>query len=83
MLARASARIPLGTAAHIARWLGGLAPGGSKGGETRYPDLDCRGKLIRVGASKSYAFFIEIITKGAADKGGAVPRRYDHAGPSG
>jgi hypothetical protein len=45
----------------------------SKGGETRYPDLDCRGKLIRVGASKSYAFFIEIITKGAADKGGGAP----------
>ena len=33
-----------------------------KGGETRYPDLDCTGKLIRVGASKSYAFFVEIIT---------------------
>jgi hypothetical protein len=44
-----------------------------KGGETRYPDLACTGKLIRVGASKSYAFFIEIITKGAANKGGRCP----------
>lgn len=44
-----------------------------KGGETRYPDLDCTGKLIRVGASKSYAFFVEIITKGAASKGGRCP----------
>jgi hypothetical protein len=44
-----------------------------KGGETKYPDLDCAGKLIRVGASKSYAFFIEIITKGAANKGGRCP----------
>jgi hypothetical protein len=45
----------------------------AKGGETKYPDLDCTGKLIRVGASKSYAFFIEIITKGAANKGGRCP----------
>ena len=43
------------------------------GGETKYSDLNCSGKLIRVGASKSYAFFIEIITKGAADKGGRCP----------
>jgi hypothetical protein len=45
----------------------------AKGGETRYPDLDCAGKLIRVGASKSYAFLIEVITKGAANKGGRCP----------
>jgi hypothetical protein len=43
------------------------------GGETKYPDLDCTGKLIRVGASKSYAFFIEVITNGAAKKGGRWP----------
>jgi hypothetical protein len=41
--------------------------------ETKYPDLDCAGKLIRVGASKSYVFFIEVITKGAASKGGRCP----------
>jgi hypothetical protein len=46
---------------------------GANGGETKYPDLDCTGKLIRVGASKSYAFFIEVITKGAANKGGRCP----------
>jgi hypothetical protein len=45
----------------------------AKGGETKYPDLNCVGKLIGVGASKSYAFFIEIITKGAANKGGRCP----------
>jgi hypothetical protein len=47
-----------------------ISPGG---GETKYPDLNCTGKLIRVGASKSYAFFIEVITKGAAKKGGLCP----------
>ena len=66
-------------------WKGELTQVGSKapyrldlvisanGGETKYPDLDCTGKLIRIGASKSYAFYIEIITKGAADKGGRCP----------
>jgi hypothetical protein len=44
-----------------------------KGAETKYPDLDCVGKLTRVGQSKSYIFFIEIITKGQADKGGRCP----------
>ncbi len=67
------------------KWTGELTQVGSKtpykldlvispnGGETQYPDLDCAGKLIRVGASKSYAFFIEVITKGAAKKGGRCP----------
>jgi hypothetical protein len=41
--------------------------------ETKYPDLKCTGKLIRIGASKSYVFFIEIITKGASNKGGRCP----------
>jgi hypothetical protein len=45
----------------------------AKGGETRYPDLNCSGKLTRVGSSKSYAFFVEVITKGQADKGGRCP----------
>jgi hypothetical protein len=43
------------------------------GGETKYPDLGCTGKLIRAGASKSYAFYIEVIIKGAANKGGHCP----------
>jgi hypothetical protein len=41
--------------------------------ETRYPDLDCTGKLTRVGGLKSYTFFVEVITKGQADKGGRCP----------
>jgi hypothetical protein len=41
--------------------------------ETKYPDLDCLGKLTRVGSSKSYVFFIEVITKGQAEKGGRCP----------
>jgi hypothetical protein len=45
----------------------------AKGAETSYPDLDCTGKLTRVGSSKSYAFFVEVITKGQADKGGRCP----------
>ena len=45
----------------------------AKGAETKYPDIDCTGKLIRVGASKSYAFFIEVIAKGAVKKGGRCP----------
>src|SRR5262249_42429865 len=45
----------------------------AKGAETKYPDLDCVGKLNRVGASKSYVFFVEVITKGQVDKGGRCP----------
>ena len=45
----------------------------AKGAETKHPDLDCIGKLTRVGSSKSYIFFIEIITKGRVDKGGRCP----------
>ena len=45
----------------------------AKGAETKYPDLDCTGKLNRVGQSKSYVFFVEIITKGQAEKGGRCP----------
>ncbi|MGP0089292.1 MAG: hypothetical protein ACLPKB_04945 [Xanthobacteraceae bacterium] len=70
----------------VGNWTGQLTPGGSPtainfeldvttvGAETKYdtkyPDLDCTGKLRRTGWSKSYAFFVEIITKGRADKGG-------------
>jgi hypothetical protein len=46
---------------------------GPRRAETTYPDLDCTGTLTRVGASKSYVFFVEIITKGAVDKGGRCP----------
>jgi hypothetical protein len=45
----------------------------AKNAESKYPDLGCVGKLTRVGASKSYVFFIEVITKGAANKGGRCP----------
>jgi hypothetical protein len=45
----------------------------AKGAETKYPDLDCTGKLNRVGQSKSYVFFVEVITKGQAEKGGRCP----------
>ena len=45
----------------------------ANGGETKYPDLDCIGKLTRVGQSKSYVFFVEVITKGQAEKGGRCP----------
>jgi hypothetical protein len=45
----------------------------AKEAQTTYSDLDCKGKLTRVGASKSYVFFVEIITKGRADQGGRCP----------
>jgi len=45
----------------------------ARGVETRYSDLDCEGKLTRIGSSKSYVFFVETITKGQADKGGRCP----------
>ena len=66
-------------------WIGQLTQVGSdaphqfeliistSGAETRYPDLDCVGKLTRIGSSKSYVFFVETITKGQADKGGRWP----------
>jgi len=69
----------------IGNWTGQLSQVGSqtpykfelsvtaKGAETKYPDLDCIGKLTRVGQSKSYVFFVEVITKGQADKGGRCP----------
>jgi hypothetical protein len=44
-----------------------VTPGGA---DTKYPDLDCTGKLRRLGSSKSYVSFVEIIAKGRADKGG-------------
>jgi hypothetical protein len=41
-----------------------------RGAQTEYPELECAGRLTRVGASKSYTFYAETITKGHAEKGG-------------
>jgi hypothetical protein len=69
----------------VGHWKGELTQIGSKspykmelaisptGAETKYPDLHCAGKLIRIGASKSYAFYIEVITEGGSAKGGHCP----------
>jgi hypothetical protein len=46
---------------------------GPRGAQTTYPDLDCTGTLTRVGASESYVFFVENITRGQALKGGRCP----------
>jgi len=45
----------------------------ANGAETDYPEVNCRGKLTRIGASRSYAFFVEVIALGRADKGGRCP----------
>ena len=45
----------------------------AKGAQTRYPGLDCTGRLTRVGSFRTYAFFVEVITKGQVDKGGRCP----------
>jgi len=45
----------------------------ASGGETSYPELNCTGKLTRIGASRSYVFFIEVITQGQREKGGRCP----------
>jgi hypothetical protein len=69
----------------VGSWSGQLASvGGStpinielavttSGVDTKYPDFDCTGKLRRLGSSKSYVSFVEIIAKGRADKGGRCP----------
>jgi hypothetical protein len=76
---------PPGGPTVLGHWVGQLTQVGSNtpynfeisikanGAETKYPELDCVGKLNRVGQSKSYVFFVEIITKGQADKGGRCP----------
>jgi len=43
------------------------------GGQSSYPELNCIGKLTRIGASRSYAFFIEVIVQGQREKGGRCP----------
>jgi hypothetical protein len=42
----------------------------ARGGQTSYPELNCGGKLTRVGASTSYVFFVETITRGPVEKYG-------------
>ena len=46
----------------------------AKGAETKHPDLDCTGKLTRVGSSKSYVFF----TGYGADQHGLCSGFHDH-----
>jgi hypothetical protein len=41
-----------------------------RGAQTEYSELECAGRLTRVGASKGYTFYAETITKGQAEKGG-------------
>jgi hypothetical protein len=55
----------------------------AKGGETKYPDLNCEGKLSKIGASKSYVFYIEVISTGGISKGGRCPDGTITAGKSG
>src|SRR3954467_14772188 len=43
----------------------------STGAETNYPELNCGGKLRRVGTSKGYVFFMETITRGGKNSGGS------------
>jgi hypothetical protein len=42
----------------------------SAGAGTNYPELNCGGKLRRVGTSKGYVFFMETITRGGKNTGG-------------
>jgi hypothetical protein len=42
----------------------------SAGAETNYPELNCGGKLKRIGTSKGYVFFMETITHGGKNTGG-------------
>ncbi len=39
--------------------------------ETNYPELNCGGKLTRIGASKGYIFYTETITRGGQNSGGS------------
>jgi hypothetical protein len=43
------------------------------GGTSNYPELNCTGKLTRIGASHRYVFYIEVITEGQREKGGRCP----------
>jgi hypothetical protein len=41
------------------------------GAETNYPELNCGGKLKRVGSVNGYVFFLETITRGGKSSGGS------------
>jgi hypothetical protein len=43
----------------------------STGAETNYPELNCGGKLKRVGSANGYVFFLETITHGGKSSGGS------------
>jgi hypothetical protein len=43
----------------------------STGAETNYPELNCGGRLTRVGGSNGYVFFSETITRGGKNSGGS------------
>ena len=43
----------------------------STGAETNYPELNCGGKLRRIGTSEGYVFFMETITRGGKNSGGS------------
>jgi hypothetical protein len=43
----------------------------STGAETNYPELNCGGKLKRVGSTNGYVFFFETITRGGKNSGGS------------
>jgi hypothetical protein len=44
-----------------------------KTAETDYPDQACGGKLNRIGQSRNYVFFVEVISRGGVDQGGRCP----------
>jgi hypothetical protein len=81
----AAARPAAGAPAVAGTWSGPVTQVGSEskytvvltltaaGGESSYPELHCTGKLTRIGASRSYVFFIEVITQGQREKGGRCP----------
>jgi len=43
----------------------------STGAESNYPELNCGGRLTRVGESNGYVFFSEAITHGGKNSGGS------------
>src|SRR5689334_19326143 len=43
----------------------------STGAETNYPELNCGGKLKRVGSANGYVFYMETITRGGKKSGGS------------
>ena len=43
----------------------------STGADTNYPELNCGGKLKRVGSANGYVFYMETITRGGRNSGGS------------